>query len=228
LSEIRQRGTLSIGLDPSFLPFAALAGDGNLFGLDVDLGHELAARLGVEPHFVLITYDGLYHALEVGQVDVLISALVVEPGRSKKVSYSTPYVDVGLVLVTPSSVGESFSVQDLAGQMVAVEIASQGDAEARRWARRVSGMVVVTVSTADDAMAAVLSGEAAAAMVDGVAARLYLREHTGLTLVNGLLTSEPYAVAVRSEDKTLLRALNEALAAMAAGGTLDAILGKWL
>jgi ABC-type amino acid transport substrate-binding protein len=35
-------------------------------------------------------------------------------------------------------------------------------------------------------------------------------------------------VAVRSEDKTLLRALNEALAAMAAGGTLDAILGKWL
>ena len=102
LQEIQDRGALYIGLDPSYPPFEALAPDGELYGLDVDLGSELAQRLGVESHFVLVGYDGLYDALLVRQVDVLISALVVEPGRMDDVAYSIVYFDAGLALVAPA------------------------------------------------------------------------------------------------------------------------------
>ena len=53
------------------------------------------------------------------------------------------------------------------------------------------------------------------ALVDYVSARLYIRnnpvEGTGLTYSSDSTVSEPYAMAVRIEDRTLLAHLNDAL-----------------
>jgi ABC-type amino acid transport substrate-binding protein len=237
LKEIQTRGALYIGLDPSYPPFEALAPDGVLYGLDVDLGRALAARLPVgeadaraslEAHFVFVGYDGLYHALEVGEVDALISALVVEPGRMDEVAYSSPYYDAGLVLVVPGGGGEAGSMEDLAGRTVAVEFATEADVEARRWSRRLRDLAVEPLTTADEAMGAVLAGTADAALVDSVSARLYLRDHRGLALAEEMVSSEPYAVAVRAEARTLLDAINAALAEMASDGALAEMRVRWL
>jgi polar amino acid transport system substrate-binding protein len=229
LDEIEERGVLYIGLDPSYPPFEALASGGELFGVDVDLGRELAGRLGVESNFVLLSYDALYHALEVGQVDLLISALVVEPGRLEDVAYSVPYFDAGLALVVPAgTAGEGVEMEDLAGWTVAVEYATEGDVEARRWGRRLGDLTVLPLTTADEALAAVRSGEADAALVDGISARLDLREQPDLVLAPQPVSSQPYGIAVRAEDQSLLRAVNEALEVMAAEGVLEAILARWL
>ena len=229
LDEIEERGVLYIGLDPSYPPFEALAPGGELFGVDVELGRELAGRLGVESNFVLLSYDGLYHALEVGQVDLLISALVMEPGRLDDVVYSTPYFDAGLALVIPAgSAAEGIEMKNLSGRRVAVEYATEGDVEARRWGRRLGDLDVLPLTTGDEALEAVLSGEADAALVDGISARLYLRENRDLVLAPELVTSLPYGVVVRAEEQSLLRAVNEALEVLAAEGVLEAILARWL
>ena len=234
LQEIQERGSLIIGLDPSYPPFEALAVDGELFGLDVDLGRALAEQLGVEAHFVLLGYDGLYPALEVRQVDVLISALVVEPGRMEDVAYSSSYFDAGLVLVTPTNQAEELeTMRDLTGRAVAVEYATQGEVEARRWARRLGNLNVRPMTTAEDALGAVLAannrGEPAdAALVDHISARLYLRTRYGLSIASEPVTSEPYAVAVRAADSQLLDAIDAALQSLAAEGDLAALLARWL
>jgi len=228
LQEVQERGLLYIGLDPSYPPFGALAPDGGLYGLDVDLGRELAGRLEVEANFVLFGYDGLYDALAVGEVDVLISAVVVDPGRMDDVAYSAPYLNAGLVLVVPAGGEQIVEMRSLTGRTVAVEYAAEGDVEARRWARRLGDLTTLPLTTADDAMAAVLSGAADAALVNGISARLYLRDHPGLVLAPEPVTSEPYAMAVRADDRSLLHAINDALEAMAADGTLDALLARWL
>ncbi len=229
LDEIEERGLLYIGLDPSYPPFEALAAGGELFGLDVDLGRELAGRLGVESNFVLLSYDALYHALEVGQVDLLISALVVEPGRLEDVAYSVPYFDAGLALVLPSAMaGEEVAMEDLVGWTVAVEYATEGDVEARRWGRRLGDLTVLPLTTADEAMAAVRSGEADGALVDGISAQLFLRENPELVLAPDPVSSQPYGVVVRAEDQDLLGVVNEVLEAMEAEGVLEAILDRWL
>jgi histidine transport system substrate-binding protein len=237
LKEIRARGALYIGLDPSYPPFEALAPDGVLYGLDVDLGRALAARLPVgegaehaslEAHFVFVGYDGLYHALEVGEVDALISALVVEPGRMDDVAYSAASFDAGLVLVVPSAQEGIRSMEDLSGRTVAVEYATEADVEARRWSRRLRDLAVQPLTTADEAMGAVLAGRADAALVDSISAHLYLGEHPGLAMAEEIVTSEVYAVAVRAEDGALLEAINAALAEMAADGTLEEMRAHWL
>ena len=229
LETIQERGVLRIGLDPTYVPFEALAPDGGLYGLDVDLGRELASRLGVEASFVLLGYDGLYDSLEIEEVDVLISALWVEPERSRDVAYSTPYVDAGLRLVVRADLPTPpQNMEGMAGRSLAVEYASAADAEARRWARRLGDLTVEPLNTADEAMAAVESGTADAALVDAITARLYRREHQNLVLVEEPITSEPYAVALRAGERSLLKAIDAALAEMEADGTLQVIRDRWL
>jgi ABC-type amino acid transport substrate-binding protein len=41
------------------------------------------------------------------------------------------------------------------------------------------------------------------------------------------VTSAPYAVAVRADDRSLLRAIDDALERMAAENTLETILGRF-
>jgi hypothetical protein len=79
LERIRETGVLRVAMDPSFPPFECVDAEGKAVGFDIDLGQELARRMGVEVHFVTTTYDGLYDALVVGRADIILSALYPDP-----------------------------------------------------------------------------------------------------------------------------------------------------
>ena len=226
--QIEASGVLRVGVDPTFPPFAAADG-ADTRGLDIDLTRALAAELGLEPQFTHFGYDGLYDALATGQVDVLISALVVAPERTADVAYSDAYFDAGQVLI----VGQGSAVAGMAGldgRTVAVELGALGHVEAQAWQRRLPGLAVETYASVDDALAAVTAGAADAALVDGVGGRLYLRDHAGSGLIrlDPPVASEPYAMAVRIGDRTLHSRLNEALAGLARSGQLEEITNQWL
>ena len=253
---VQETGVLRIGMDASFPPFEAITADGTLVGFDVDLARELGRRLGpalskpvlseaegaegVEVQFVAnLPYDGLYDALAVGRVDVVISALVVNPARAADFAYSTSYFDAGQVLVVqerPDRSSETCQVSiegvcpepiegmaSLSGCTLAVEFGSQGDLEARKWARRLPDLTVVPCQTAAEALATVAAGEADGALVDRVSALA-----AGLVIVGEPVVEEPYAVAVQRESQHLLRAINGVLAEMEADGTLEMLTARWL
>jgi ABC-type amino acid transport substrate-binding protein len=225
---IRAGGVLRVGMDASFPPFESVTADGTLAGFDVDLARELGQRLGVEAQFVAnLPYDGLYDALAVDRVDVVISALVVNPARMADFAYSIPYFDAGQVLVVHEGSNVE-TMDDLEAHTLAVEFGTQGDMEARKRARKAEGLTVVPYQTAAEALAAVTAGEADAALVDHVSALAASGAGSGLAIVGEPVVEEPYAVAVSHESRHLLRAIDRALAEMRADGTLDALTVKWL
>jgi Na+/H+-dicarboxylate symporter len=71
LRRIRERGTLRIGYDGSNLPFSFFNADGQLVGLDVELGVALAEALGVKAEFVPVKWDELATVLADGLIDVM-------------------------------------------------------------------------------------------------------------------------------------------------------------
>ena len=225
---IQREGVLRVGLDPTFPPFEVTA-DPDVSGLDVDLARALADEMGLEAEFVYFGYDGLYDALTTGQVDVLISALVIVPGRMRDFAYSEPYFNAGEILVSPTS----SPVEDMAGldgKKLAVELGAQGHVEATQWAKRLQDLTVLPYPSSDEALDAVALGEADAALVDGVSGRLYLQERSDLALkrANQPVTVEPYAMVVRIEDETLLARLDEALSSLSANGELEKLTERWL
>ena len=227
LERVLEAGVLRVGMDASFPPFEYVDGEGSLTGFDVELARELASRLAedrpVEVQFVAnLPYDGLYDALTAGEVDVVISALYVDPARMADFAYSAPYFDAGQVLVAR----DETLAEDLAGRTLAVEFGSEGDVVARGWQRRLSGLQVLPCQTAAEALERLVAGEADAALVDHLSALAAIGAGKELTVVRAV-TAEPYAVAMRRHDRGLLRAVDAALAAMAADGTLAALQQRW-
>ena len=223
LDRVLATGVLRVGMDASFPPFEYVDDAGNLIGFDVDLAREVAARLGVRAEFVAnLPYDGLYDALTAGRVDAVISALYVDPARMGSFSYSAPYFDAGQVLVAR----DETLAEDLAGRTLAVEFGSEGDVVARGWQRRLSGLRVLPCQTAAEALERLVAGEADAALVDHLSALAAMGAGYDLAVVASV-TAEPYAVAVRRQDRGLLRAVDAALAEMRADGTMTTLQRRW-
>lgn len=225
--QIHEAGILRIGVDPTYPPFA-FDDEGTLTGIDVDLGRALAAELGLEPQFTYFGYDGLYDALTTGQVDVLISALVIAPERTKDIAYTTPYFDAGLFLVAPADANPAIGMNDLGGASLAVELGTLSHVEALQWQRRLADLTIQTYGSVDEALGSVVTGENDAALVDYISARLYIRdtpiEGVALLYAPAPTVSEPYALAVRIEDRTLLAGLNDALGRLESSGRLNEMI----
>ena len=101
-ARLQEGGPLRVAIDPSFPPFDALDGDGNLAGFDIDLARELGQRLATPMEFQAIAFDGLVDAVIAGKVDVVISAFPLDPRLAHDVRFSQPYFEAGLVLVSPT------------------------------------------------------------------------------------------------------------------------------
>ncbi len=215
--------TLRVGVDPSYPPFALLTEE-NLEGIDIELAHALGEELGLPVDLRLMGIDGLYDALRAQQVDVLISSLKVENWRLGDVVYSQPYFDAGLLLVS----NKLDQMDDLPGHSIAYEFGSDADAELRRWSRRIQIFETRPYEIPEHALDAVRLGDADAAMVDAISARLYMKEHPGWQINNTYITHEPYVIAVYIYRPETTKAIHKALSNLLESGKIQQIIDRWL
>jgi polar amino acid transport system substrate-binding protein len=227
---ITARGEFVVATDASYVPFSAVDANGSLFGFDVDLAEAIGRRWGVRVVFENITYDALLGALVVGRDDAVISAFVPQPERTREVAYTRPYFVGGTVAVIRAADGQPLAGDPwtwAAGQRLAVEYGAGGDALARQWARRATGVDVLPKTTAADALLAVENGDADAALVDLISAYDFMLGHPAVRLAGPPLEPEPYVIAVSIEAPQLLAQLEQALTDLEADGTLPALRVKW-
>jgi polar amino acid transport system substrate-binding protein len=217
---------LRIGIDPSYPPFAVHNGQ-EVVGIDIDVGNAIGAALDIPVQFVLTGFDGAYDALATDRVDILISALVVNPLRTQEVRYTQPYFDNGLVLVSPLDAPLA-GMAELGGRRLAVEFGGTADHEARLWQRRSAVFELHPYELPTYALDAVRFAQADAALVDATTYRLYQREHADWQAQAHYITSSPYAIAVRLDRDLTWQAVQATLERLSADGTLTQILQKWL
>jgi polar amino acid transport system substrate-binding protein len=233
LARVQATGELRVGLDASFPPFETLDAGGNIVGLDADLARAIATALGADPVFVNVGFDGLYDALQIGRIDVVISGLPHDPRRTQDVNYSQPYFNAGQVLVirpddtTFPNRGAGIPMLWLAGRTVAVEWGSLADMEARRLKETTEGMQTLPQPTARDALDALVAGQADAAIADAVSVYQFIGERDGEVRVVATLTDEPYVMATRLKSRRLAEAIDETLAEMRESGALDELMDSW-
>ena len=166
-------------------------------------------------------------AVWASRVDAAISALPLQPQFGEDVAYSPPYFEAGLVLVIPATDTSTQALDDLAGRRLAVEWGSEGDVQARSLKRRSPEVQILPVETAEDALQALADGRADGALVDRISA---LRAATKLAIriAPQPVASDPYVVVLPRKAPVLQAQVADALRALEADGTLDALTRKWL
>jgi ABC-type amino acid transport substrate-binding protein len=226
-ARIQERGVWRVGMDPSFPPFENLDAAGQPVGLDVDLARAIATRWGVQLELVGVGFDELTDAVAAHKIDAAISALPITEYRTVDVAFSQPYVEAGQVLAVPRD-STVASAKDLGGLRVAVEWGSEGDARVRKLQRELDGgLTPVARESVGEALDAVLAGDADAAIVDAISLALHAGSSL-LRVVKEPVESDPYVIVLPVAAPELRSAVNDALAALEADGTLDEIRGRWL
>ncbi|MCP4361697.1 MAG: amino acid ABC transporter substrate-binding protein [Chloroflexi bacterium] len=225
--QIQESGILRVGLDPTYPPFETAA-ENNIYGFDIDLANALAQELGLQAEFVLFGYDGLYDALGTKQVDVLISALVIIPERTRDFAYSKPYFNAGEILIVPLNNQTILEMADMNDRTLAVELGALGHVEAITWAKRLPDLTVVPYPSADEALSAVSAGNTDAALVDAISGHLYLQNEPRLKRVTEPITVEPFAIVTRIEDEKLQEQIDSSLAHLQQSDQLVKIHKRWL
>ncbi len=220
---IERQGVLRVGMDASYPPFE-LWDEVGLRGYDVDLALALGREWGVEVDFENITFDGLYDALKVERVDIIISALPYDPLLTQDVAYSYSYFDAGQVLVVREETAMA-KVEELNGRRLGLELGSMGDLEARRLEQRMVLERKAYVSP-QEALEALREEEVDGAIVDGVSAYQFIREQGGLRIVQQV-TEEPYVIAVPIKAPILLEKVNEEIVKWRETGFLERLREKW-
>lgn len=219
-------GVLRVGVDPSMAPFAFIEDD-QLRGLEIDLAHAIGQEIGIPVHLVSMGFDGLYDSLKADQVDIIIATLTINPLQLGDVRYTRPYFDAGLVLVSPASQPIN-TMAELSGHALAYEYGSSADREARLWQRRVRPFETRPYEHANYALDAVRLGQADAALVDAISARLYFRTHPAWAANYHPISENPYVIAARVDRYPLWEQVHEALQSLEDNGTLEMIVNQWL
>jgi polar amino acid transport system substrate-binding protein len=119
--KLSQKGRLLICSDLPYPPMEFFDENGNPVGMDVDMGKEIGARLGLKVEFVNSMFDTIIAAVTSGKCDILISAMNITAERSKQISF-IPYFQAGQSFVTLKGNPEKINgPMDLCGKSAAAE-----------------------------------------------------------------------------------------------------------
>ena len=160
-----------------------------------------------------------------GEADLGASSIPADAAL-EGVALSEPYLHADYAVVTKMDTGHDdlASIQD-AGTVVAV----QNDAAIAAWvAENLPEAEVVAFEDGIDALMELNSERAQAAIVDEPRFRRYVQvKEPHLQAVELVASDKDYAFAVAAGNEALLTAVNEALTALRADGSYDALYDSW-
>jgi len=219
-------GSVRVGTEAAFPPFENKDENGNIVGFDIDLLTAIGKEAGFTPEFADTPFDGIFVALQSGEFDAVISATTITDERKQIVDFSDPYFEAGLALVVRAD-SDYQSADDLQGQPIAVQLGTTGDMKATETYGEAN------VQRYDDvllAFQALINGDVEGLVNDLPVTQGYIAANPDakLRLIEGLLTSEQYGIAVNKGRPELLEAINKGLAAVKANGTYDQLYAKWI
>ena len=100
LDEIKESGTIRIGVLSDKNPFGYVDENGEYQGYDVYFANRLAEDLGVEANFVSTEAANRIEYLQTGKVDVILANFTVTEERAQEVDFALPYMNVALGVVS--------------------------------------------------------------------------------------------------------------------------------
>lgn len=103
LDEIKESGTINIGVFSDKAPFGYVDENGEYQGYDIYFGNRLAEDLGVKINYVSTEAANRIEYLQTGKVDVVLANFTVTPERKEEVDFTLPYMNVALGVVSPEN-----------------------------------------------------------------------------------------------------------------------------
>ena len=220
LETIKTNGVFRIGTEGTYAPFTYHDPNGQLVGFDVEIGREIAKRLGVKPEFLEGKWDGLIAGLDANRYDAVINQVGITEQRKQKYDFSDPYIASKAVLIVRGDNDGIKGFADLQGKKSAQSLTSNFAKLAEE-----SGASLVGTDGFDQSIQLVLNGRADATINDSLSF-LDFKKHkpdANVKIAAQEADADHSGVIIRKGEPELLAAINKALAEIKADGTYQKI-----
>ena len=102
VDQIKQSGTVKIGVFSDKNPFGYIDENGEYQGYDIYLAERIGKDLGVNIEYVSTEAASRTEFLQTGKVDIILANFTVTDQRKEEVDFALPYMNVALGVVSPS------------------------------------------------------------------------------------------------------------------------------
>ncbi len=211
IQEIKDRGTIKIGVFSDKPPFGYVDSSGDNQGFDVLIAKRFAKDLlGDESkvEFVLVEAANRVPFLETNKVDIIMANFTVTDERKEKVDFANPYMKVSLGIVSPD--GEQItSVDQLKGKKLVV---NKGTTAETYFLKNHPDIELLRFEQNTEAFEALKDSRGAALAHDNTEVLAWAKSNPGFTVgVPTLGGQDTIAPAVQKGNTELLEWINSEL-----------------
>lgn len=225
--------TLKVGAALPDPPFEFMGAD-RPAGFDIELMQHIARRLGREWQLVRYQggdFNGIFAGLDSGAYDCIASGTTVTPERERMADFCRPYVVSGQSLAVDAvRLPNVHGIGDLSGLTIGVQRGNTSQPVADRLVaeQRAARVRVYAYNEIEMALADLTTGGCDVFMKLAPVTAWFVRDRPRLKVVETGITRERLAICVSKGDTALRSAIDSVQAALAAEGTLLALIEQWL
>lgn len=206
LDEIKESGTIKIGVFSDKKPFGYVDDKGDYQGYDVYFADRLAKDLGVDVEYVAVDPASRVEYLTSAKVDIILANFTVTDERAEQVDFALPYMKVALGAVSPSSKLIS-SVDDLEGKTL---IVGKGTTAETYFEKNYPKVNLLKYDQYSEAYQALLDGRGDALSTDNTEVLAWALENKGYEVgITSLGDTDTIAPAVQKGNTELLDWIND-------------------
>ena len=212
LDQIKESGTVIIGVFSDKAPFGYVDDAGEYQGYDIEFANRLVTDLGTQVEWVATDPANRVPFLESNKVDIILANFTVTDERAEKVDFSLPYMKVQLGVVSPDSALVK-SVDDLARKTL---IVVKGTTAETFFEQEYPDVELQKYDQYADAYNALLDGRGDAFSTDNTEVLAWAKENPGFTVgIDALGNEDTIAAAVAKGNDTLLGFIDDEIKALA-------------
>ncbi len=225
LSQIEDKGQITVAMEGTWSPWTYHDASGQLVGYDTEVAKGIAEYLGVEAVFVEGEWDGLLAGLDAGRYDIMANGVDVTPERQEAYDFSIPYAynRTAVITRTDSTID---SMDDLAGKTTANTISSTYAEVAESYGAKVTG-----VDDLNQTFELLRTGRIDATLNAEVVFYDYMEVHPDAPFKIACIDDVVHEVAIpvkKGENSAaLLEKINEAITEMSESGRLSELSMKY-
>jgi polar amino acid transport system substrate-binding protein len=233
-AKLVEEGGLTYGVAATFAPFE-FQRDGKLAGFDIDMITALSKKLTLAPKAMNMEFKGLIPALLGNRIDIINSAMYMNPQRAEQVDF-VAYLQIGNQVIVQTSNPKKIAGRDksLCGTSIAVTLGAIEETYARQDEKSCKdageGLVnVMTFPTAQDAALSVLQGRADAFFDSTPGAVVLMDKLPGKFKTVGpeFEAHTHLGMATRKGDAAMKAMIEQGLKEIVADGTYKELIEKW-
>ena len=226
LEDLLKAREIRIAIPTDFPPYGFVGTDLKPQGLDVEMAHYIAARLGVKAELVPVTTANRIPYLQTRKADLVISTLGKNPEREKVIDFTIAYSPFFIAVFAPKGVAVK-SPADLAGKSISVTRGSVDDMELTKVAP--AGTELRRFEDNNATVSAYMAGQVQLVATSAqVAGAMMARNPQMGTEFKFVLKDSPNFIGVGKGEDKLRQKVNEILLEARRNGDIDRMAVKWL